>query len=50
MKQEILHIMPIRLRKPLEKTLQNQPYAEEIRIRVGQLQREALRLASGKQW
>ncbi len=36
MRQEILHIMPIRLRKPLEKTLQNQPYAEEIRIRVGQ--------------
>ena len=36
MKQEILHIMPIRLRIPFEKTLQDQPYAEEIRIRVGQ--------------
>ncbi len=36
MKQEILHIMPIRLRQAMEQTLKNQPYAEEIRIRIGQ--------------
>ncbi len=36
MKQEILHIMPLRLRKSMEKILYERQDAEEIRIRIGQ--------------
>lgn len=36
MKQEILHIMPLRLRKSIERILYEAPDAEEIRIRIGQ--------------
>ncbi len=36
MRQEILHIMPMRLRASMEKRLKDQTDIEEIRIRVGQ--------------
>ncbi|MBO5302509.1 MAG: stage III sporulation protein AA [Lachnospiraceae bacterium] len=36
MKQEIIHIMPLRLRKEIEKILYERQEAEEIRIRIGQ--------------
>ncbi len=36
MKQKILHIMPLSLRASIGLILQNQPDAEEIRIRIGQ--------------
>ncbi len=36
MKQEILHILPVRLREGMQKSLSGQADAEEIRIRIGQ--------------
>lgn len=36
MKQEILHIMPIRLRPLMEQSLRERADAEEIRVRIGQ--------------
>ena len=36
MRQEILHIMPVRLRAPMMQALQGQTDVEEIRIRIGQ--------------
>lgn len=36
MRQEILHIMPVRLRAPMMQALQGQTGVEEIRIRIGQ--------------
>ncbi len=36
MKQEILHILPVRLREGMQKSLSGQAAAEEIRIRIGQ--------------
>lgn len=35
-KQEIIHIMPVRLRMKLEQILREQEDLEEIRIRIGQ--------------
>ena len=36
MKQEILHIMPVRLRESMAQRLQEERKIEEIRIRIGQ--------------